>query len=72
MPVPGEFDNDEPIKILEKVRSSKCSASKAHRIEVSWPIPRDALEVPSPPLVAVPLPVCRTQQIRVLPQLYSN
>jgi hypothetical protein len=72
MPVPGEFDNDEPIEILEKVRSSKCSAPKAHRIKVSQPIPRDALEVLSPPLVAMPLPVRRTQQVRVLPQLYSN
>ena len=72
MPVPGRFDNDEPIEILEKVGSSKRTAPKARRIEVSQPIPRDTLEVSSPPLVAAPLPVRRTQQVRVLPRLYSN
>ena len=70
MPVPGEFDNDEPNEILENIRLSKRTAPKARRVGVSRLVPSDALELPSPlsDSGAVPPLVRRTQQVSVLPQ----
>ena len=64
MPVPGEFDDDEPTEILERVRSSKCAAPKAGIIAVRPQIPRNVSELPSESSSRAPTPVRRTQQVK--------
>jgi len=69
MPVPGEFDNDESVAILEKVVTSKKPAPRARMI-TSQPIPRatSTSKFPPPgPLAAAPPAVRRTQQVRLYP-----
>ena len=58
MLVPGEFNNDEPTELLEKVRSSKSAVLKAR---IVLPVQRNS------PIAVVPQPVRRMQEVRQYP-----